>query len=73
MTLSTDQLARALLAGEKAALARALSLAERDAAATAQLMAALAGAEGHAHVVGITGPPGAGKSTLVGALVRTLL
>ncbi len=68
-----DDLARRLLAGEKAALARALSLAEREPAAGAALMQGLADAKGHAHVVGVTGPPGAGKSTLVGALVRWLL
>ncbi len=71
--MTIEELAGRLLAGEKAALARALSLAERDAAGTGRLMAALADAEGHAHVVGITGPPGAGKSTLVGALTRHLL
>jgi LAO/AO transport system ATPase len=36
-------------------------------------MASLDGRAGHAHIVGITGPPGAGKSTLVGALARALL
>jgi LAO/AO transport system kinase len=36
-------------------------------------MARLDGRAGRAHIVGITGPPGAGKSTLVGALARALL
>lgn len=73
MGMSLEDLAQGVLAGAKPALARALSLLERDPAAGAGLMAALARAEGRAHVVGITGPPGAGKSTLVGALARTLL
>jgi LAO/AO transport system ATPase len=71
--MSLEELARGVLAGERPALARALSLAERDAAAAAELMASLDGRAGHAHIVGITGPPGAGKSTLVGALARALL
>jgi LAO/AO transport system ATPase len=73
MTLPLEQLARDIAAGQRPALARALSLAERDPAAAATLLAELAGRLGRAHVVGITGPPGAGKSTLVGALVRHLL
>ncbi len=71
--MSLDDLAQGVLAGERPALARALSLAERDASAAAKLMAGLDGHSGRAHVVGITGPPGAGKSTLVGALARRLL
>ena len=73
MGMSLEDLAQGLLAGERPALARALSLAERDAAAAGALLAKLAGQRGHAHIVGITGPPGAGKSTLVGALARMLL
>jgi len=73
MSLSLDDLAQRVAAGERPALARALSLAERDADAAAGLIARLAGRLGRAHVVGITGPPGAGKSTLVGVLVRRFL
>ena len=73
MGMSLEDLAQGVLAGERPALARALSLAERDASAAAALMAKLAGERGHAHIIGITGPPGAGKSTLVGALARRLL
>jgi len=73
MVIDTDELAQKLLAGDRRALARALSLAERDTAAAARLLEATAGQQVQAHVVGITGPPGAGKSTLVGALLRALL
>ncbi|MBI5791130.1 MAG: methylmalonyl Co-A mutase-associated GTPase MeaB [Rhodocyclales bacterium] len=73
MSVRLEQLARDIAAGQRPALARALSLAERDPAAAATLLAKLAERLGRAHVVGITGPPGAGKSTLVGALVRHLL
>ena len=73
MSLSLDDLALGVVAGERPALARALSLAERDAASAAELLARLLPHLGRAHVIGITGPPGAGKSTLVGALLRQLL
>jgi LAO/AO transport system kinase len=66
----SDPLA-ALRDGGKAALARALAQAEAapDAEATLALLdAAWAAPKG--HVIGLTGPPGVGKSTLVSALVR---
>ncbi|MDP2135398.1 MAG: methylmalonyl Co-A mutase-associated GTPase MeaB [Sulfuritalea sp.] len=73
MGVSLDELARGIAAAERPALARALSLAERDSPAAARLLEQLAGSLGRAHVVGITGPPGAGKSTLVGVLARHFL
>ena len=73
MGLSLDDLASGVAAGERPALARALSLAERDSAAAAGLLSRLADSLGRAHVIGITGPPGAGKSTLVGVMLRQFL
>lgn len=73
MGVSLDELARGIAAAERPALARALSLAERDPASAAALLARLAQRLGRAHVIGITGPPGAGKSTLVGVMVRHFL
>ncbi len=65
-------LAGALLSGDVRALARAISLVEdRDPAATA-LVAQLQPHTGHAHLVGLTGPPGSGKSTLADALVQVI-
>lgn len=57
----------------KAALARSLAWVEqeRDRHAVARLLDEAA-AEGKAHILGITGPPGVGKSTLTAALVRAL-
>ncbi|MEI6779074.1 MAG: methylmalonyl Co-A mutase-associated GTPase MeaB [Chloroflexales bacterium] len=57
-----------LLGGDRRALARAISLAEQGGPASRALLASAYPHTGQAHVVGITGPPGAGKSTLVNAL-----
>jgi LAO/AO transport system kinase len=61
-------LADRVLAGEVRALARAISLIEDDAPVAAELMRALYPHTGRAYLVGVTGPPGAGKSTLVDKL-----
>lgn len=58
-----------VLAGDRRALARALTLVEDRRLGRGELLQALAGHVGSAHRVGITGAPGVGKSTLVGALV----
>ena len=62
-----------LLAGDRRAVARAMSLVEQGADSAADLHAAIAPHLGRAHVLGITGAPGAGKSTLVNALLGALL
>jgi LAO/AO transport system kinase len=65
-----DDLAKRLLAGERRALARAISLVQDGDPAAAELVAAVYPHTGGAAVNGFTGPPGAGKSTLIAALVR---
>jgi len=65
----TDSLAQRLLAGDKRALARAISLVEDDDPAGRELVREVYPHTGSAAVVGFTGPPGAGKSTLIGALI----
>lgn len=60
-----------LLAGNRRALARVISQVEDETDAAQGLLAALYGHTGRAHVIGITGPPGSGKSTLVNTLART--
>ncbi len=62
-----------VLSGGKAALARALAQLERrpEASETLALLSE-AYAAPRAHVVGLTGPPGVGKSTLMGALIEAL-
>ncbi|HZB75941.1 MAG TPA: methylmalonyl Co-A mutase-associated GTPase MeaB [Solirubrobacteraceae bacterium] len=63
-------LAERLLAGDKRALARGISLVEDEDPAGWELVREVYPHTGSAAVIGFTGPPGAGKSTLIGALVR---
>ena len=56
-----------LLAGDKRALARAISLVENDDPEGWALVREVYPQTGKAAVVGFTGPPGVGKSTLIGA------
>ncbi len=65
-----DPLAQRLLAGDRRALARAITLVENDTPEGWQLVREVYPHTGHAEVVGFTGPPGVGKSTLIGALTR---
>lgn len=62
------ELAPKLLAGNRRALARGISIVETGGAPARALLGALYSHTGRAHIVGITGAPGAGKSTLVNAL-----
>jgi LAO/AO transport system kinase len=64
--------AQKIVAGDTRALARAATAIENRAAEAPELLRELAPHAGRATVIGITGPPGAGKSTLVDALARAL-
>jgi LAO/AO transport system kinase len=63
------ELADAALGGDRRALARLLTAVENRTALAEPGLRLLYPRAGRAHVVGITGPPGAGKSTLVAALI----
>ncbi|MGN6664775.1 MAG: methylmalonyl Co-A mutase-associated GTPase MeaB [Solirubrobacterales bacterium] len=68
----TAPLAERLVAGEKRALARAITLIESDDPAGWELVREVYPRTGKARIVGFTGPPGVGKSTLIGALTAEL-
>ncbi|HEU5374207.1 MAG TPA: methylmalonyl Co-A mutase-associated GTPase MeaB [Ktedonobacteraceae bacterium] len=61
-----------LLGGDRRALARMVTLIENEAPAARRYLAELHQHTGRAQIVGVTGAPGAGKSTLVTRLVREL-
>jgi len=61
-----------LLSGDRRALARMVTLIENEVPAARRYLAELHQHAGRAHVVGVTGAPGAGKSTLVTHIVREL-
>ena len=62
----------ALRAGDRATIGRAITEIENELPQAHALSAAVREYTGRAHVVGITGPPGAGKSTLINALLIEL-
>jgi LAO/AO transport system kinase len=59
--------------GRASALARAITLVENEAKSAAEILEQIHGIVGTAYRIGVTGPPGAGKSTLVGALTERLV
>src|ERR1700728_3719643 len=62
-------LAERLLEGDRRALARAVTLVENGDSAGTELLREVYPRTGRASIVGFTGPPGAGKSTLIAALI----
>ncbi len=63
-----DNIAKRVLRGDRRAVARLISLIESGSAEGSAALSLLYQATGRSHVVGVTGPPGAGKSTLVNRL-----
>ncbi|CAN5898266.1 methylmalonyl Co-A mutase-associated GTPase MeaB [soil metagenome] len=59
-----------LLAGDRRALARVISMVEREDPETPQIVAALYPHTGGAFTIGFTGPPGVGKSSVIARLIR---
>ena len=65
-----ETLAEGVRAGDRRALARAITLVENSDPVAYELVAELYPQTGRAYAVGVTGPPGVGKSSLISALVR---
>jgi GTPase len=61
-----------LFAGDKSTVARGISIVERQDESSLELLEAVHDRLGRAYRVGITGPPGAGKSTIVSRLARNI-
>ncbi|HEY1306547.1 MAG TPA: methylmalonyl Co-A mutase-associated GTPase MeaB [Vicinamibacterales bacterium] len=69
---SGDPIYDGVLAGDARAIARAISIVENDSAGGAALIGRLYSRTGRAYVVGVTGAPGVGKSTLVDRLTAVV-
>ncbi len=61
-----------LLTGDRSALAKGITLAENMDKRREELLRVIAPHTGRSHILGVTGSPGVGKSTLVGALAKSL-
>jgi LAO/AO transport system kinase len=69
---SVEELAKGVLSGDRRSIARAITIAENDPVESQKLIAAIYPSTGRAHVIGLTGTGGAGKSTLAEKIVREL-
>jgi LAO/AO transport system kinase len=69
-TTSTAALVEGVLGGDRLLLARTITRVENDSAHANDLMAALYAHGGRGHIIGVTGAPGTGKSTLVTTLAQ---
>lgn len=67
---ATEGLTERLAAGDRRALARVISLVEREDPAAKEVLAAIYPRTGEAVTVGFTGPPGVGKSSIIAKLIR---
>lgn len=65
-------LSERVLAGDARAIARAISLIEDESPAGADLVRRIFARTGRSYLIGVTGPPGAGKSTLVDKMIAML-
>ena len=69
MEQNTNELVKSMLAGEKTALARLITIIEEDGPDVPKIMELLSPHLHNAYRIGVTGPPGAGKSSLINRLI----
>ena len=67
-----EQLVKGVLKGDKRSIARSITIIENQEPEAQSLISRLYPRTGKAHIIGITGPPGAGKSTLIEKLTKEL-
>ncbi|MCD6445201.1 methylmalonyl Co-A mutase-associated GTPase MeaB [Candidatus Bathyarchaeota archaeon] len=68
--MKIEELAKNVLAGEKRSIAKAITIIENNSREARKLIAAIYSHTGKAHIIGITGPGGSGKSTLIEKIIR---
>jgi len=65
-----QEIARGVLAGDRRSIARAITTIENNSPKAQELIASIFPHTGKAHIIGLTGPPGSGKSTLIDKIIR---
>jgi LAO/AO transport system kinase len=65
-----EEIAKGVLAGDRRSIAKAITIAENDTAEAKKLITSIYPHTGKAHIIGLTGPGGSGKSTLIEKIVR---
>jgi LAO/AO transport system kinase len=65
-----DEIVQGVLAGDRRSIAKAITMVENDTAEARRLIALIYPHTGKAHIIGLTGPGGSGKSTLIGKIVH---
>jgi len=65
-----EQIAQGVLSGDRRSIARAITIIENNTAETQKLIISIYPHTGKAHIIGLTGPGGSGKSTLIEKIVR---
>jgi LAO/AO transport system kinase len=68
--LTIDEIVKGVLIGDRRSIARAITIAEDNTPEAQKLIAAIYPHTGKAHIIGLTGPGGSGKSTLIEKMVR---
>jgi len=68
--MSLEEIAKGVLAGDKRCIARAITIAENSPEEAQKLLSIIFPHTGRAHIVGVTGAAGSGKSTLISKMVR---
>jgi len=65
-----EEIGRGVLAGDRRSIARAITIVENNTAQTQKLITSIYPHTGKAHIIGITGPGGSGKSTFIEKMIR---
>ena len=65
-----EEIAHGVMSGDRRSIARAITLIENNTAEAKELIALIYPQTGKAHIIGLTGPGGSGKSTLIEKIVR---